>query len=166
MQLPSQLAFPCWPEPDCTLDFFWHSAQRSCCGTCSAEPSGDSGFAPWAPGGGRNPRFDKPLLFPSLLDGLEPSSDEGLPVFRPPLSMSVLFGELHPAGVFLSGTLIGALEAGAGAMQRDAGIPSVAVYIVEAVIIIVALLATTLKGGWVNARVIRRIRPSVRKPTT
>ena len=77
-----------------------------------------------------------------------------------------LLGGLHPAGVFLSGTLIGALEAGAGAMQRDAGIPSVAVYIVEAVIIIVALLATTLKGGWVNARVIRRIRPSVPKPTT
>jgi simple sugar transport system permease protein len=77
-----------------------------------------------------------------------------------------LLGGLHPAGVFLSGTLIGALEAGAGAMQRDAGIPSVAVYIVEAVIIIVALLATTLKGGWVNARVIRRIRPSVPKATT
>ena len=38
-------------------------------------------FAPWAPGGGRNPRFDKPLLFPSLLDGLEPSTHEGLPAF-------------------------------------------------------------------------------------
>jgi simple sugar transport system permease protein len=77
-----------------------------------------------------------------------------------------LLGGLNPAGVFVSGTLIGALEAGAGAMQRDAGIPSVAVYIVEAVIIIVALLATTPKGGWVNARVIRRIRPSMRKATT
>lgn len=77
-----------------------------------------------------------------------------------------LLGGLNPAGVFLSGTLIGALEAGAGAMQRDAGIPSVAVYIVEAVIIIVALLATTPKGGWANARVIRRIRPSMPKATT
>ena len=48
----------------------------------------------------------------------------------------------------LSGVLIGALEAGAGAMQRDAGIPAVAVYVVEAVIIVVALLATTPKGGW------------------
>jgi simple sugar transport system permease protein len=73
-----------------------------------------------------------------------------------------LLGGLHPAGVLLSGIFIGALEAGAGAMQREAGVPSVAVYVVEAVIIIVALLATAPKGGWVNARVIRRIRPVVR----
>jgi ABC-type uncharacterized transport system permease subunit len=72
-----------------------------------------------------------------------------------------LLGGLNPAGVVLSGTLIGALEAGAGAMQRDAGVPSVAVYVVEAVIIVVALLATTPKGGWMNARVIRRIRPAI-----
>ncbi|HZA99205.1 MAG TPA: hypothetical protein VE399_10530, partial [Gemmatimonadales bacterium] len=73
-----------------------------------------------------------------------------------------LLGGLHPAGVLLSGIFIGALEAGAGAMQREAGVPSVAVYVVEAVIIIVALLAAAPKGGWVNARVIRRIRPAVR----
>jgi simple sugar transport system permease protein len=72
-----------------------------------------------------------------------------------------LLGGLHPIGVLLSGIFIGALEAGAGAMQREAGVPSVAVYVVEAVIIIVALLATAPKGGWVNARVIRRIRPAV-----
>jgi len=36
-------------------------------------------LAPWAPGGGRNPRFSHPLLLPSLLDGLEPKSHEGLP---------------------------------------------------------------------------------------
>jgi general nucleoside transport system permease protein len=71
-----------------------------------------------------------------------------------------LLGGLHPVGVLLSGIFLGALEAGAGAMQRDAGVPSVAVYVVEAVIIIVALLATTPKGGWMKARVIRRIRPS------
>jgi ABC-type uncharacterized transport system permease subunit len=71
-----------------------------------------------------------------------------------------LLGGLNPGGVLVSGVLVGALEAGAGAMQRDAGVPSVAVYIVEAVIIIVALLATTPKGGWMNARVIRRIRPA------
>jgi len=74
-----------------------------------------------------------------------------------------LLGGLNPLGVVLSGTLIGALEAGAGAMQRDAGIPSVAVYVVEAVIIIVAVLATTRRGGWMNARVIRRIRPVIRR---
>ena len=38
-------------------------------------------FAPWAPGGGRNPRFAHPLLLPSLLDGLEPGRHEGLPAF-------------------------------------------------------------------------------------
>jgi hypothetical protein len=37
-------------------------------------------FAPWAPGG-RNPRFDRPLLFPSLLDGLTPTELEGLPAY-------------------------------------------------------------------------------------
>ena len=35
----------------------------------------------WAPGGGRNPRFAEPLLFPSLLDGLEPIPHLGLPAF-------------------------------------------------------------------------------------
>jgi len=38
--------------------------------------------------------------------------------------------------------MFGALEAGAGAMQRDAGVPSVAVYVVEAAVIMVALLAS------------------------
>jgi len=35
----------------------------------------------WAPGGGRSPRFEQPLLFPSLLDGLEPEWYQGLPAF-------------------------------------------------------------------------------------
>lgn len=38
-------------------------------------------LAAWAPGGGRNPRFGQPLLLPSLLDGLEPETHEGLPAF-------------------------------------------------------------------------------------
>jgi hypothetical protein len=38
-------------------------------------------FAPWAPGGGRNPRFGHPLLFPSLLEGLEAATHEDLPAF-------------------------------------------------------------------------------------
>ncbi|MDQ3380912.1 MAG: hypothetical protein M3546_11450 [Actinomycetota bacterium] len=41
-------------------------------------------FAPWAPGGGRNPRFSEPLLLPSLLAGLEPQTHEGLPSFAGP----------------------------------------------------------------------------------
>jgi simple sugar transport system permease protein len=52
-----------------------------------------------------------------------------------------LLAKLRPLGVLGTGILFGALEAGAGAMQRDAGIPAVAVYLVEAVIIIVILLA-------------------------
>jgi hypothetical protein len=38
-------------------------------------------LAPWAPGGGRNPRFEHPLLLPSLLEGLEPQAHEGLPAY-------------------------------------------------------------------------------------
>jgi general nucleoside transport system permease protein len=52
-----------------------------------------------------------------------------------------LLARLHPAGVIATGILFGALEAGAGAMQRDAGVPAVAVYVVEAVVIVVVLLA-------------------------
>ena len=41
-------------------------------------------LAPWAPGGGRNPRFGHPLLFPSLLDGLQPEKRDGIPAYRGP----------------------------------------------------------------------------------
>lgn len=54
-----------------------------------------------------------------------------------------LLARLQPLGVVFTGILFGALEAGAGAMQRDAGIPSVAVYVVEAVVILVVVLADT-----------------------
>ena len=52
-----------------------------------------------------------------------------------------LLARLNPLGVVAAGVLFGALEAGAGAMQRDAGVPAVAVYVVEAVVIVVVLLA-------------------------
>jgi ABC-type uncharacterized transport system permease subunit len=69
---------------------------------------------------------------------------------------------LHPLGVVIAGILFGALEAGAGAMQRDAGVPAVAVYVVEAVVIIVALLATVPRGGWTGWRAVvrKRIAPA------
>jgi general nucleoside transport system permease protein len=51
-----------------------------------------------------------------------------------------LLARLNAAGVVATGILFGALEAGAAAMQRDAGIPSVAVAIAEAAIIL-ALVA-------------------------
>jgi simple sugar transport system permease protein len=72
-----------------------------------------------------------------------------------------LLGGLHPIGVVVAGILFGALQAGAGAMQRDAAIPAVAVYVVEAVVIIVAVLATAPRGGWTGLRgvVRRRVAP-------
>jgi simple sugar transport system permease protein len=69
-----------------------------------------------------------------------------------------LLAALHPIGVVITGVLFGALEAGAGAMQREAGVPAVAVYVVEAAIIVVALLATAPKGGWSGVRIMRRKR--------
>ncbi len=78
------------------------------------------------------------------------------------IAVALLAG-LHPAGVLVSGILFGALEAGAGAMQRDAGVPAVAVYVVQAVVIIVALLATAPRGGWLNVRMVLRKRPGSTK---
>lgn len=46
----------------------------------------------------------------------------------------------EPIAIIGTGVLFGALEAGAGAMQREAGIPAVAVAIVQATIIIVVLV--------------------------
>jgi simple sugar transport system permease protein len=53
-----------------------------------------------------------------------------------------LLGRLHPAGIAVAAILFGALQAGAGAMQRDAGIPAVAVQVVQAVVILAMLLAS------------------------
>jgi len=51
-----------------------------------------------------------------------------------------LLARLNPLGVIASGIVFGALEAGAGGMQRDVGVPAVAAYLVQAVVIIVVLL--------------------------
>ena len=52
-----------------------------------------------------------------------------------------LLARLEPVAILLTGVVFGALEAGGAAMQRDAGVPSVAVYVVEGVVILVLLLA-------------------------
>jgi hypothetical protein len=45
---------------------------------------GDAAFAPYAPGGGRHPRFAHPLVCPSLLPPLEPNCEVGgLPAYAP-----------------------------------------------------------------------------------
>jgi simple sugar transport system permease protein len=51
-----------------------------------------------------------------------------------------LLGRGEPLAIVGTGLLFGALDAGAGAMQREAGIPAVAVAIVQATIIIVVLV--------------------------
>ena len=45
--------------------------------------SRDRALRPWAPGGGRNPGFESPLLLPSLLVGREPGEHLGLPAHVP-----------------------------------------------------------------------------------
>ena len=50
-----------------------------------------------------------------------------------------LLARLQPAAVLPSALLFGGLEAGATAMQRDAGIPSAVAAVIEAVIILVAI---------------------------
>jgi ABC-type uncharacterized transport system permease subunit len=56
-----------------------------------------------------------------------------------------LLARLDPLAVIATGILFGGLEAGAAAMQRDAGVPSVAVYIVEAIVILIVVLADAAK---------------------
>jgi simple sugar transport system permease protein len=63
-----------------------------------------------------------------------------------------LLARLDAAGVIASGLLFGALEAGASAMQRDAGVPSVVVLMIEAIIILGLIVAWPLQGGTVRPR--------------
>ena len=51
-----------------------------------------------------------------------------------------LLARLNPLAVIASAILFGALEAGAASMQRDAGVPSVVVWVVEAVLLLAVLL--------------------------
>lgn len=50
-----------------------------------------------------------------------------------------LLARLNPLSVLFTALLFGALEAGASAMQRDAGVPSVLVSVVEALLILLVL---------------------------
>ena len=69
-----------------------------------------------------------------------------------------LLARLNPVGVVGAGLLFGALEAGAGAMQRDAGVPAVTVSVVEAVVLIVVVIASAgvRRRGAVHAPRVRR----------
>jgi simple sugar transport system permease protein len=56
-----------------------------------------------------------------------------------------LLARLEPMAVLATGVLFGALEAGAGAMQRDAAIPAVWVIAIQALIILAVLALDQLR---------------------
>ncbi|GAC1647454.1 MAG: ABC transporter permease [Gemmatimonadaceae bacterium] len=56
-----------------------------------------------------------------------------------------LLARLNPLAVVLTAVLFGALEAGGSAMQRDAGVPSVIVSVVEAGLILVVLALNAMR---------------------
>ena len=58
-----------------------------------------------------------------------------------------LLARLDAAGVLLTGTLFGALEAGGTAMQREAGVPSVIVAVVEAIVILVLVSVSRIPAS-------------------
>lgn len=62
-----------------------------------------------------------------------------------------LLARLHPLAIVATGILFGGLEAGAQGMQREAGVPAVAVAAAEAVIILAVLLADALARKPVRA---------------
>ena len=55
-----------------------------------------------------------------------------------------LLAVLHPLGVLASAVVLAAIDAGAGAMQRDAGIPSVTAWAVQALLVLAVLAGRAL----------------------
>ena len=76
-----------------------------------------------------------------------------------------LLAALDPLGVVATGLLFGALEAGASAMQRDAGVPASTVSVVEALLILLVLAAAPaaarLRASFAASR---RIPAGARRP--
>jgi len=63
-----------------------------------------------------------------------------------------LLAALNPVAVVGTAVLFGALEAGAGAMQREAGIPAVWVIAVEALVILAVLATDQMRRRYVASR--------------
>lgn len=59
------------------------------------------------------------------------------------IAVALLAG-LHPVAVIASAILFAALDAGASAMQREAGVPSVVVWVVQALLVLAILAARAL----------------------
>lgn len=55
-----------------------------------------------------------------------------------------LLAGLHPLGILASALLLAGLDAGAAAMQRDAGVPSVAAWAIQALLVLVLLGVSAL----------------------
>lgn len=82
------------PAPDWSLRLLDAHAEGFAAVGGSIE-SKERALRPWAPGGGRNPGFDRPLLLPSLLDGLEPGEHEGLPAHSPGVESWIFDGRIR-----------------------------------------------------------------------
>lgn len=67
------------------------------------------------------------------------------------IAVALLAG-LDPWRVLLSALLFAALEAGAGAMQRDAGVPSTLVSVIEALLILAVVGAQAFRRRWLEQR--------------
>ena len=67
-----------------------------------------------------------------------------------------LLARLDPLAVILTAVLFGGLESGALAMQREAGIPSATVSVVEGALILFALASAARNDGWLSRLVARR----------
>jgi general nucleoside transport system permease protein len=59
-----------------------------------------------------------------------------------------LLGRLSPGGVAAGALLFGALESGAGAMQREAGVPAVLVYVIQGLTICLLAAGMVLGKRW------------------
>ncbi|MEO8560474.1 MAG: ABC transporter permease [bacterium] len=67
------------------------------------------------------------------------------------IAVALLAG-LDPWRVMFTAVLFGALEAGAGAMQRDAGVPSSLVSVIEALLILAVVVAQAVRVRRISAR--------------
>jgi general nucleoside transport system permease protein len=65
------------------------------------------------------------------------------------IAVALLAG-LNPLGVIGTGILFGALETGAGAMQRNIGIPSTTASVIEAIVILVVIAIAQLRANRVT----------------
>jgi len=67
------------------------------------------------------------------------------------IAVALLAG-LNPVGVLATGILFGALEGGAGAMQREAGVPAVWVGVVQALVILSVLAVDQVRRRGLSGR--------------